>query len=194
MDGKDVWLPLDRCEAKAGKDSLELDVPSRERDQPEAALRVTVKAALGGTALDFAYEAAGGLEAERVKLLDEALWVSARRATLLVPVREGLLIPADNGVYFRHEFDTYTYEGCHMEMLGLVREGAAALVTWDDPYVVPEVKSDADPVRRRRSPARCSRRRSPCARPPAPSASGSSARATPSTIARAYREVAKEKG
>jgi hypothetical protein len=56
-------------------------------------------------------------------------------------VREGLLIPSDNGVAFTHAFDTYAYEGCHMAMLGLVKNRSAALVTWDDPYVLAEVQS-----------------------------------------------------
>ena len=58
-----------------------------------------------------------------------------------MPVREGLLIPADSGLNFTHRFDTYAYEGCHMTMLGAVKRGAAALITWTDPYVAAEVRS-----------------------------------------------------
>lgn len=57
----------------------------------------------------------------------------------LVPVREGLLIPADGPAQFSRQFATSGYEGCHMNMLGLVKNGSAMLVTWDDPYLTPEI-------------------------------------------------------
>ena len=197
VDGKDVWLPLDRCEAKATADAVTLKFHP-VKAMPEHVLRVTIRAALGGKALDFEYmelatDRYGGLDVERVKLLDEALWVTGAKSYIAVPVREGLFIPADNGVTFRHEFDTYTYEGCHMEMLGLVREGAAALVTWDDPYVVAEVKSE--PIRSDGAIAGQVLAPSLTLRKTARSfrvrflGQGDSA-----TIARAYREVAAEKG
>lgn len=75
-------------------------------------------------------------------MLDDALWVTdAEKGYAVVPVREGLLVPADSGLTFTHRFDTFGYEGCHMEMLGLVKNSATALVTWDDPYVTAELNS-----------------------------------------------------
>ena len=41
----------------------------------------------------------------------------------LVPVRMGLMIPADSGLTFTQTFGTYEYEGFHMAMLGLVKQG-----------------------------------------------------------------------
>jgi hypothetical protein len=77
---------------------------------------------------------------DHVRLLEDALWVTpAENGAVAVPVREGLLIPARADKKVRHSFDTYTYEGCHMQMMGLLKAGAAALVTWDDCYVRPEV-------------------------------------------------------
>ena len=82
------------------------------------------------------------MEIENISPLADVLTATdSGKGYVIVPVREGLLIPADSGLSFSHRFDTYAYEGCHMEMIGLVQNGAAALVTWDDPYVAVEVKS-----------------------------------------------------
>jgi hypothetical protein len=78
----------------------------------------------------------------RLRLLDGALWVSdADRGSVLVPVRLGLLIPADNGVAFQHTFPTSGYEGCHAEMFGLFKSGSAALVSWHGPDAVFQLRS-----------------------------------------------------
>ncbi len=162
-------------------------------DQPDATLRVRIAPLTSGKGLEVAYTAEG-LSVESVRLLDDALWVTDReRGYVVVPVREGLLIPADSGLAFSQRFDTFAYEGCHMEMLGVVKEGAAALVTWHDPYVAAEIKS---------------------ATTNAPAGKGKQALSTSLVlrksaksfriqflgkgdyvaIARAYRQVAKEKG
>ena len=60
---------------------------------------------------------------------------------MIVPCREGLLIPADSGTAFQHVFGTSEYEGCHMNMLGWIKSGSTLLVTWDDANVWPEVRS-----------------------------------------------------
>ncbi len=107
-------------------------------------LRVAVEAVERGEALAVSYEAAPGLAVESVRLLDDALWVTdAEAGAVLVPVREGLWIPADSGLTFQHRFNTYAYEGCHQAMLGVLKRGAAALVTWSDPYVAADVRSAA---------------------------------------------------
>ncbi len=69
----------------------------------------------------------------RLRLLDEALWVSdVDQGSVLVPVRLGLLIRADSGKVFQHDFRTSEYEGCHAEMVGLFKSGSAALLSWHD--------------------------------------------------------------
>jgi hypothetical protein len=59
----------------------------------------------------------------------------------IVPSREGLLIPANSGKAFKRVFGTSDYEGCHMNMLGFVKDGSALIVTWDNAYVFPELQS-----------------------------------------------------
>lgn len=132
-------LPLGRCEARRADGGLALTfrpVP----DAPDATLRVRVRPAVEGQALEFACDADPALNLETLRLLDQALWTTDA-GYAVVPVREGLLVPADSGLAFTHTFDTFAYEGCHMEMVGLVRSNAAALVTWHDPYVALELKS-----------------------------------------------------
>jgi Domain of unknown function (DUF6259) len=78
---------------------------------------------------------------DTVRLLGTALGIAAGDAGYaLVPAREGLLIPADSPVEFSTRFGTSSYEGCHMNMMGFVKRGAALLMTWDDPYIAPELK------------------------------------------------------
>ena len=92
--------------------------------------------------LECCYAADPTLSVERIRLLDDVFWVTNVETSYVVaPVREGLLIPADSGVAFTHRFDTYAYEGCHMKMLGVVKSGAEALVTWTDPYLAVGLKS-----------------------------------------------------
>jgi hypothetical protein len=96
--------------------------------------------------LDLSYETAPGLKIEDIRLLDDAFAISAsEKGYVIVPVREGLLIPSDSGVAFTQRFGTSDYEDCHMNMIGLVENGAAMLVTWSDPYLAIEVKSALDP-------------------------------------------------
>ena len=77
------------------------------------------------------------------KILDGGLSISAEEAGYaLVPAREGLLIPADGPVEFSRRFSTSGYEGCHMDMMGFVKRGAALLMTWEDVYISPELKKN----------------------------------------------------
>jgi hypothetical protein len=85
------------------------------------------------------------VEVDTISLLGNVLTATGSgKGYLVVPVREGLLIPADTGLNFTHRFDTYAYEGCHMAMLGLVQNGSAVLATWNDPYIAVDVKSIAN--------------------------------------------------
>ena len=68
-----------------------------------------------------------GPEPAELRLFGDALTVTDREhGGVLVPCREGLLIPADSGVAFQHDFGTSEYEGCHMNMLGH-RQAAARI-------------------------------------------------------------------
>ncbi|MHC4404762.1 MAG: hypothetical protein ACYTG0_34355 [Planctomycetota bacterium] len=98
-----------------------------------------------GRSLGIRYEGDGVGD---VRVLDDALAVTdADEGYVVVPCREGLLIPATSGVAFTRTFGTSDYEGCHMSMLGLLKGGAALVVSWDDAYVFPEVKSTSEFVK-----------------------------------------------
>jgi hypothetical protein len=111
-------------------------------NQSSAVIRLRIQSLKEDGAFEVSYTAEGGLRVEHIALFEEMLAVSEKAdGYLVVPVREGLKIPARSGINFTHRFDTSAYEGCHMQMMGLVRNGAAVMVTWDDPYVALDVKS-----------------------------------------------------
>jgi hypothetical protein len=140
-EGKKQQANLEKCDIRRALNGLEATfepVPGNG----SLWLKVWIRFGTDPRTLEVSYRPASQLAIESVQLLDEALWVSdSEQGYVTVPVREGLLVPADSGLQFRHRFDTFAYEGCHMEMLGVVKSGAAALVTWDDPYVAVDLRS-----------------------------------------------------
>ncbi len=93
----------------------------------------------GGDALELRYESEPD---DTIRVLDDALGITGGEGGyIVVPCREGLLIPADSGKTFKQVFGTSEYEGCHMNMLGFVKGGSALTVSWDNAYVFPEVQS-----------------------------------------------------
>lgn len=129
LGGQQRRVTLDRCEVARAGDGLEATFHPLA-DQPAAALRLRFRPQGDGSAVECTYEADPALNLESIRLLDDTLRVTDTDAGYaLVPVREGLLVPADSGVAFTHRFDTYAYEGCHLAMFGMVKGGAAALVT-----------------------------------------------------------------
>ncbi len=105
-------------------------------------IRLNFECPGNGRTIEISYQASRALKIEAVRLLDQALWTSDdEQGFIVVPVREGLYIPADSGLTFRRDFDTSAYEGCHMNMLGVGKQGSAALIAWDDPYVAAEIRS-----------------------------------------------------
>ncbi len=92
----------------------------------------------GGQALELRYEKPGK---ETVRVLSDALAISgADGGYVIVPSREGLLVPVQGDKAFKRVFGTSEYEGCHLNMLGLVKKDSALIVTWDDAYVFPELE------------------------------------------------------
>ena len=108
---------------------------------PQWEISMTIRLLPDGKSVEFALSPPGS-GVESIKILEDALWVSdTDKGFLIVPCREGLLIPASSGQAFTHRFNTFSYEGCHMEMLGIVKNNTAAMVSWHDPYVGLDVKS-----------------------------------------------------
>jgi hypothetical protein len=130
-DGKaDRTVPLDHFRATVATRVLTLTHAAAGAD--DAALAVRIELLPDDETLQVSAQSSDP-RLRRLRLLDDALWVAdVDHGSVLVPVRLGLLIPADNGRAFRHEFRTSEYEGCHAEMVGLFKGGSAALVTWHD--------------------------------------------------------------
>ena len=92
----------------------------------------------GGQTLELRYEKPGNA---MVRVLSDALAIAeADAGYVVVPSREGLLVPVRGDKAFKKAFGTSEYEGCHMDMLGFVKQGSALIVTWDDAYVFPELE------------------------------------------------------
>lgn len=101
---------------------------------------VAFELADGGESLILRY---GGEKLGEVNVLGDLLSVAAAEGgRAIVPCREGLLVPAAGGKKFERTFGTSDYEGCHMNMLGFLKSGAALVVTWDDAYVFPRLAGD----------------------------------------------------
>ena len=162
---------------------------------PKSASQLLVRARVlpDQKSLELSYQEDPELEVDSVSLLDDLFDATdSGKGYAVVPVREGLLIPADSGLEFTHEFETSAYEGCHMQMLGVVQNGAAALFTWDDPYVTADLSSV---VSTNGSPTKSQRLSSSLVlRKPARSFQiHFLGRGNYVTMAKAYRQVAREK-
>ena len=143
----------------------------------------------GGQSLELGYER--GADGS-VRVLEDALSVTdIEDGYVIVPCREGLLVPANSSKAFQRVFGTSDYEGCHMNMLGFIKAGSTLIVTWDDAYVFPELKSTlfTDKPYRQKLTTSLELRRS-----------AKSVRLTPlgkgdwNTIAAGYRRCAEKKG
>ena len=143
VEGKERRVPLTSGEGAMDGGGIALRFHPLD-SQPAAALRVTLRSGADGRGLAVGYECDAALPLERLRLLDDLLTVTAaEQGAVVMPVREGLLIPADSGKNFTRQFDTYAYEGCHMAMCGFLKSGAALLAWWDDPYALVELRSTA---------------------------------------------------
>ena len=134
-------VSLDRCAVRPVTHGLEA-VFHPLPEQPAFWLRVTIRLLEDRKTLEFAYAAADPATVDGVRLLDEACGIAAPdTGYVVVPAREGLLVPADSGLAFSNRFNTYEYEGCHMAMLGVVKNGGAVLITWPDTSVAADLRS-----------------------------------------------------
>jgi len=149
VNGKQQQAELGPCDAKRVCDGLELAfAPAADKDagsgtRSDFRLTVRVSPVDDEKGLEFSYDAPDSAAVESARLLDNALWVTGEDSGYaVVPTRMGLRIPASSGLRFTHDFDTYAYEGCHMAMMGVVKNGSTALITWEDPYVNAQLTSD----------------------------------------------------
>lgn len=96
-----------------------------------------------GRSVHFSWATSGaGAEVSYIDLLSDALWTTnAQGGYVVVPSRVGLMLPADSGEAYLQRCETYRFAGCQMEMLGVVSSGSAALVSWHDVYASAVVKS-----------------------------------------------------
>jgi hypothetical protein len=134
---------LDNFNVRSKADRIELVYQPKKGE--DINLTVVLELLKDGRTIEISYKTEGKTKVDNIALLDNSLWVTdVDNGYAVVPVRMGLIVPADTGLSFTRSFPTYNYEGCHMEMLGAVRKGSAVLVTWHDPYVTAELNSETD--------------------------------------------------
>ncbi len=126
--GDAAWLQGGLSQTEGGENSIRLAGKSGGA--------VVFSLIEGGAALELRYEKLGD---ETIRVLGDALAVTGE-GYAIVPSREGLLIPAKSDKAFKREFGTSEYEGCHMNMLGFVKDGSALIAMWDDAYVFPAIE------------------------------------------------------
>lgn len=149
-DGQASSADLSSCEARRTNDGLDITFqpqPPKSTEtyegQTDLELIVSVNPARDGKDLRLSYRASHPAVVESVWLLDDAFWTTdAEAGSIAVPARMGILIPATSRQNFSRDFDTYAYEGCHMEWVGAIKQGATAMITWEDPYITARVKSE----------------------------------------------------
>lgn len=145
VNGKREEVELSQCSAVKKDNAIEIgfDVPGCDK-------KFIIKISLikPQNVIDFSYSAGEGVFIERVNLRTFSI-KSTDDGYFVIPVREGLIIPADSGKAFTHTFTTYTYEGCHIAMFGAVKNQSAMMASWRDPYlsVVIDSKVDKDQQR-----------------------------------------------
>ena len=139
QNGRIQHLSLDKFAVSKEDNNIQIRYDHSEED---VLLTFTVKLLDDEKTMEFSFEASRNLQVENLRLFDDSFWITNDEGGyVIVPVREGLLIPSNSGRAFTHRFETFVYEGCHIEMLGMAKKNSVLLVTWHDPYVTAEVKS-----------------------------------------------------
>ena len=72
--------------------------------------------------------------------------VGEERAAALVHALGNVDVDTIYSTPFKRTFDTSTYEGVHMNMIGALKNGSGLIVTWDDAYTAVEVERTAAPL------------------------------------------------
>jgi Family of unknown function (DUF5696) len=150
LNGQTRSADLSSCEVRRVNHGLEIifrpgPAPGEAMAEGQTDLELTVKVdpVRDGKGLQLGYRASHPSAVESIWLLDDAFRTTdAEEGSVAVPARMGLLIPASGRRKFSADFDTYAYEGCHMEWIGAVKNGATAMITWEDPYTRARVKSE----------------------------------------------------
>lgn len=135
VDGKKQFVSLDKFKIAKELSGFKLTHESGN-------IALNFKLLGDGKTLEIFYDLPKNVSVVSIKFLENGMWVTdADKGYALTPTRMGLLMPADNKVVFSRQFTTFTYEGCDLEMMGMIKQGSALLISWHDPYVVPEIRS-----------------------------------------------------
>ncbi|OIN99773.1 hypothetical protein AUJ67_06985 [Candidatus Desantisbacteria bacterium CG1_02_49_89] len=101
---------------------------------------ITIYMDIANNAMNISYDTTG-TTLDWIQLVEDGLWTrQADNGYMLIPLRMGILLPADSSKSFSWDF--YTYRGgCDIAMMGASKNGSAVLARWEDPYIWPNVRS-----------------------------------------------------
>jgi hypothetical protein len=68
--------------------------------------------------------------------------LDSQKGYVVVPFWIGRLFPAEGGMTYTRRFRNFDRAGCRIQMIGMVKNASACLVSWDDPYVDVELRSN----------------------------------------------------
>ncbi len=109
-------------------------IPSQTEGRMEVVFR------LHDESLLIYLNALGNIALPEIELAPDMFQSSSLEGGFLVaPCRMGLYIPAQGDSSFQRCFGTYDYEGCHMAMIGLLKRNGGLMATWSDPYIAVSV-------------------------------------------------------
>ena len=130
-------------EIKPGKHSLLLKF--RPKEEPGVRLDFCISLKPDEAAAEFSYDALlkDSWNIQYVRLLCDSIWVlDSQKGYVIVPFWIGRLFPAEGGMTYTRRFRTFARGGCRMQMIGMVKNGSGCLVSWNDPYVEVELRSN----------------------------------------------------
>lgn len=105
----------------------------------------SVSLATDRSAVDYSFEPADDCDA--VHLLHDALPLgSGQDNYYAVPHRIGVMLRPEGDKPYRHEYPGYQTNGYSMAMCGIVQEGAALLLSWQDPYTTITANYSPEPT------------------------------------------------
>jgi len=134
IDDKFFTSELTTCDIEHFKGGLKLTFHPVENIQ-DMDLSMLVMPLSNHPALNFSVHPSQKLKITSLTLFENAFPVTSNdlNSGVIIPVREGIFVPANTAKTFEKSFTDSDYEGCHMRLWGLQKNNTAAFLTWSDP-------------------------------------------------------------
>ena len=116
-------------------------------DQKIGSIRFVIELLPDGKSVRVSWSQSGGTwKVTSVRFPDNSFRSTAtQNGYLVVPSRMGIMVPAGQNAAGTVSYPTYrSYGGCSMAMAGAVKNGSATLISWADPYCTLETYRSSD--------------------------------------------------